>query len=228
MITHALARNLVVPFFLGLNIIQIYSNRDMEKTYNFFSKISLLLLPTYLFMIFLGYNPIQWFITETWTSKYSAIQYLTYIPLANSQTYGNTGKRSLSLTLAVISVAAAGYLYEGPRWFMRGGVLELIRTAKTSFIVFDFGMIAFIYMICLGYVYGVKVDKKLVFGSILYVSYCLGYTLFYPEPYISLYYLTYIPMTIIKRIPSMIFCYILSNNICFNDKEKHVSEQDNE
>lgn len=213
MITHALARNTVVPFFMALFIIHRYYPDRTEKIYKVFTLLTYILLPSYLIFTFLGINPVTWVLSPTWTANQSTLQYIIYITATNYVLLRKTKNHGLNWTLAFISATSAGYLYEIPYWIRIGGIFNVIRTAKTSFMLFDFGLLATIYLIFMLRLYRTKIDRRLLFAFTGYLAYMIIYWICYPEKFIELYQVTGIPTAILLRTPAMILTHIASTNI---------------
>ena len=188
---------------MGMYLIQKYTGRSYEKLYKILIWGSLALIPVYTLFVVTGYQPITWIVNPTWTSNYSIMQYLVYLGLTNLMLYRRTRSYVYSFTLSIISAASIGYLYEVPLWLERGGVFELIRTAKNSFIVLDFGMLAVFFMIYMVYEKRPKLNKALIISVFLYVGYYLFYFRYYPEFFIRIYPYTKIPTTFLLRLPAM-------------------------
>ena len=207
MIPHALARNLVVPLVMGMYLIQKINGNRYETLYKILTWGSLALIPVYTLFVVTGYQPITWILNPTWNSNWSIMQYIVYIGLTGVILYWKTRCYVYSYTLSVISATTAGYLYEVPLWLERGGVLELIRTAKNSFIVLDFGMLAVVFMVYMVLEEPPRLDKALFFSVLVYVVYCIIHIQYFPEPFKQLHKITQLPMSVLLRIPSLFLTY---------------------
>ena len=148
MISHALIRNTVIPLvFIGYLFNEYIEDKRFDYVFYFLSIGCAVALPLTIFYALLGYTPVNHWITPTWRSIISPIQYLAFINVINYTMFKNTKivpyceSVPYSFTLAVISAAAVGYLYEIPRW-LQWDLRSVFRTARTSIIILDFGMVS--------------------------------------------------------------------------------------
>ena len=197
----------MVPLVMAMYLFQKYTGRSYEKLYKIFTLGSLALIPVYSLFVVTGYQPITWIVNPTWNSSWSTMQYVVYIGLTGIILYWKTSNYVYSYTLSIISATTAGYLYEVPLWLERGGVLELFRTAKNSFIVLDFGMLAVGFMFYMVLEEPPRLDRALFFSLLVYVVYCVIHLQYFPQPFKQLHKITKLPMSVLLRFPSLFLTY---------------------
>ena len=194
---------------MGLYLIEEYTDVDLTKFFKWFSWFTVCLIPGFIISLLYGLNPTTLILFSSWTSWMSPLQYLVFVSLVNCGVYKNTGDYSFSFCVAVISAAVSGYLYEVPRWILRDGLFGLIRTAKMSFLVLDFGMLAVPFLFYMLRDRGVMVNLLLSVSGLVYMIYMVFYT-----PLIEFYlHVAYpvvgLPSTVLCRVPAMWLVYQL-------------------
>jgi hypothetical protein len=212
MIPHPLFRNIVVPLFMGLYFVKEYTDIEMDHFFKWFAKFTLCLVPAYIFLIMLGYNPITLILYPTWSYWLSPLQYLIYIPMANHTIYKNIKDHSYSFILSVISAAISGYLYEVPRWVLRG-LPNLIRSSKYSVLILDFGMLAIPFLFFMVRDKKIVLSKSLILSALIYLFYVGFYTQLTGFYLSEVYHFIKVPLTVMCRIPAMIFIYCFVSEI---------------
>jgi hypothetical protein len=162
----------------------------------------------------LDYNPIS-LVFDSWRDPYSPLQYLVYVVITMRIVESRTLDIGYSTTLSVISAAAAGYLYEVPRW-LQWGIWDLFRTAKTSVIIIDWGMLCVPLMILLSMKHKPQLfDTKFLLSLCFYEIYCIAYY-YNSTQLIQLTNMIFHPLiskTIIFRIPAMLLCGFYLNTL---------------
>lgn len=208
-IPHALFRNVVIPTFMTFYLVDEHTDLDLDQLFKWATFLTAFSVPVFLVCYLCGYNLFTLIVYPSWTSWISPIQYLVYISLVNRLLHDNTDDSSFSFCLSVISASVAGYLYEVPRWIIRDGVLGLFRTAKMSFLVLDFGMLAVPFMFYMLRDRRILVNKLLVVSGLVYLFYVVFYTplmVFYIG---EVYKFVWVPLTVLCRVPAMVFIYQL-------------------
>lgn len=213
MIPHALFRNTVIPLFMLAYLVNRYTKYSLDEVFKWLTFATVSAIPLYTICTLFGVNVVTLVLESTWRSILSPIQYLIYIWLVNRRLFQNTGDSSYSYTLSVVSAGVVGYLYEVPRWVLRDGLSGLFRTARTSFLVVDFGLLAVPFMFFM--LRGRRVDVGACFlvSLSLYVFYVLYYA-----PLVAWYLgvgysLVHLPLTVGCRVPAFLVTYFYVSGV---------------
>jgi len=212
MITHALLRNTLFPVFL---LAYLFNKKGrFDQHYWGLYVLSLVTMLTYFVFVLFGLNPITYIIHSTWRQPHSPLQYLVYITIIARLAEHRTHDIGYGYTVAVVSAGAAGYLYEVPRW-LQWSIWDVFRTAKTSIIILDWGMICVPLMI---YFVLKKKPNLLNTGFLLsiglYEAYCIAYY-YNSEAMIHVLHQLFLPIpkTFFLRIPAFLLCGYFVNTL---------------
>ena len=209
MIPHALFRNLIVPLFMSIYLIDETTELDFDQFFKWFSLLTLLAIPGYLGFLLLGVNPFSLIVYPSWTSWISPMQYLVYTSLLSRVLYDRTDDSSFSYCLAVVSASVVGYLYEVPRWLIMDGFWGLFRTARNSLLVLDFGMLAVPFLFFMLRDRKPVLSKGLLISGVGYLLYVMFYAQIVGYYIHTVYPLVGLPTTVLCRVPAMWLVYHL-------------------
>ena len=208
-IPHALFRNILVPMFMLIYLVDTYTDLDFDQFFKWSGFAVLTSIPVYAVLALYGYNLIDVVVSQSWTSWLSPVQYLVFVFFVNRRVHDVTCDSSYSFCLSMVAAAVSGYLYEVPRWIMRDGLFGVFRTAKMSFIVLDFGMLAVPFLFFMLRGREVKVNLLLVLSGLVYMVYVVFYAQFIGFYIHSVYPLVGLSTTVLCRVPAMWFVYQL-------------------
>jgi hypothetical protein len=213
-ITHALLRNTLFPMLFLAYYWNHNKNGEYDTYYWGLYVLSLVSMCIYFGFAVIGYNPLNNLIPSTWRDPYSPLQYLVYITIIARVAEHRTHDIGYAYTLAATSAGAAGYLYEVPRW-LQWGLWDIIRTARTSLIVVDWGMM------CVPLMVGLVLWKKpnlantgFLISLGLYEAYCIAYY-YNSTAMIHILHQLFLPIpkTFFLRIPAMLLCGYYVNTL---------------
>ena len=193
----------MVPLFMFIYLVDEYTELDFDQFFKWGGFAVLTSIPVYTVFALWGYNLVDLVVSQSWTSWLSPVQYLVFVFIINRRVHDMTGDSSYSFCLSVVAATVSGYLYEVPRWIIRDGVFGLFRTAKNSFIVLDFGMIAVPFLFFMLRDRGVQVNKLLLLSGLVYMIYMVFYAQIISFYISMIYQLVGVPTTVLCRVPAM-------------------------
>jgi len=216
-IPHALFRNILVPMFMLIYLVDTYTDLDFDQFFKWSGFAVLTSIPVYAVLALYGYNLIDVVVSQSWTSWLSPVQYLVFVFFVNRRVHDVTCDSSYSFCLSMVAAAVSGYLYEVPRWIMRDGLFGVFRTAKMSFIVLDFGMLAVPFLFFMLRDRKPVISKGLVVSGLGYLLYVMFYVQIVDYYIHTVYPLVGLPTTVLCRVPAMWLVYHLVTTFCRNN-----------